>query len=642
MNQTNGDPKPISDEKDWGYSLGGPIGKPGGNNKLFFFYSHEYRPRNPPINNGNPIRLRVPTAGRAQRRLLAEPRQQRRARFAQLLEPDRPASTYPEQRDSVRASCTRPAWRSSTAIRCRTGRRRPARTTTTRSQPPQVENLTQQPAIRIDYQLSSKLRLNGKYSGQRARADHDAGPDPGLHATSTRRIPYITNYAVTVNYTLSPTTFVEGTYGFIRNELTGGNEGGVLVNDSSNRLNALPGFPLIYPNAGKVNNDGYYANEVLDDVNPAFWDRQNRMMNLPPIFAWGSRIGAAPPNQRYPGLAEHQPHAGRGGQHHQGHGPAHDEGRVLQQPQLQGAERRRRRRPQLPGHGRLRQRHQQPASTPASATPTRRPACSRQYQQASDFIEGQMVYNNTEFYVQDNWKVNSRMTLDYGMRFTHQQPQYDKNQQMSNFFPELWTAVAGADALRAGLQQRRGDLLGQHAQRDGSAHRPDPDRAGRGQHARRRSARRSRARATRSTASARPATASPRPATPGRRSSSVRASAWPTTSPATRRRSSAPAAVSSTTVRTATPSSRSRATRRSRTRADLRNGQLQTLGQGLSLLPVPQLVTFQYDAKVPASVAVAGGRAARAAVGDGHRPLVRRQPRLQPAGRAPGRHDAST
>ena len=24
-------------------------------------------------------------------------------------------------------------------------------------------------------------------------------------------------------------------------------------------------------------------------------------MNLPPIFGWGSRIGAAPPNQRYPG-----------------------------------------------------------------------------------------------------------------------------------------------------------------------------------------------------------------------------------------------------------------------------------------------------------------------------------------------------
>ena len=25
------------------------------------------------------------------------------------------------------------------------------------------------------------------------------------------------------------------------------------------------------------------------------------MLNLPPIFNWGGRIGAAPPNQRYPG-----------------------------------------------------------------------------------------------------------------------------------------------------------------------------------------------------------------------------------------------------------------------------------------------------------------------------------------------------
>ena len=37
------------------------------------------------------------------------------------------------------------------------------------------------------------------------------------------------------------------------------------------------------------------------------------------------------------------------------------------------------------------------------------------------------------------------------------------------------------------------------------------------------------------------------------------------------------------------------------TARDLRNGQLQTLGQGLAPVPVPALITFQYDAKVPAS-----------------------------------------
>ncbi|PYQ97092.1 MAG: hypothetical protein DMF97_14435, partial [Acidobacteria bacterium] len=49
-----------------------------------------------------------------------------------------------------------------------------------------------------------------------------------------------------------------------------------------------------------------------------------------------------------------------------------------------------------------------------------------QYLQQSKLIEGSMIYNNTEFYVQDNWRVNSRLTLDYGVRFTRQQPQYDQ------------------------------------------------------------------------------------------------------------------------------------------------------------------------------------------------------------------------
>ena len=51
--------------------------------------------------------------------------------------------------------------------------------------PPQVENLTQQPAIRIDYQLSSKLRLNGKYSGQRARQITSPGLIPGFTDVNT-------------------------------------------------------------------------------------------------------------------------------------------------------------------------------------------------------------------------------------------------------------------------------------------------------------------------------------------------------------------------------------------------------------------------------------------------------------------------
>jgi Carboxypeptidase regulatory-like domain len=58
-NILNGDPKPFQNERDWGFAFGGPIGKPGGNNKLFFYFNQEFNPRN----FGNTItRYRLPTA----------------------------------------------------------------------------------------------------------------------------------------------------------------------------------------------------------------------------------------------------------------------------------------------------------------------------------------------------------------------------------------------------------------------------------------------------------------------------------------------------------------------------------------------------------------------------------------------------
>ena len=46
-----------------------------------------------------------------------------------------------------------------------------------------------------------------------------------------------------------------------------------------------------------------------------------------------------------------------------------------------------------------------------------------------------MLYNQLEFYIQDNWKVSNRLTLDYGMRFVHQQPQYDQFNQHVELLP---------------------------------------------------------------------------------------------------------------------------------------------------------------------------------------------------------------
>ena len=454
LNELNGDPKPKADSKTLGYSIGGPVGKPGGNNKLFFFYSHEYRPTNNPINNGNPVRLRVPTA------------LERAGDFSQTL--DNNGQSFPYIKDPTlsgacnatsQAACFQdgdvlgkiPANRLySVGLAVLNRYPLPNRTQTAGSnynwqlggegspELPTVDQLLQQPAIRLDYQLSSKLRVTGKYSGQRQRVLTSPGLIPGF-TDVLFPYPFITNYAVTANYAINPTTFLEGTYGFIRNELAGGNENGVLMNDSANRLNGLAGFPLIYPDAGLVPQESY-AFEVLNDTSAPFWD--GTRMNLPPVFAWGGRIGAAPPNQRYPGwlnINRTQDVAISltkvAGRHTIKTGFYNNHSFKAQNVGAGGIA-------NLTFQGYVNFGNDvNNALDTGFGYANAALGVYTQYLQASKFVEGSMIYNNTEWYIQDNWKVNSRLTLDYGLRLTRQQPQYDQFQQMSNFFPDQWQAA---------------------------------------------------------------------------------------------------------------------------------------------------------------------------------------------------------
>jgi outer membrane receptor protein involved in Fe transport len=442
----NGDPKPKAKTKTLGYSIGGPVGKPGGQNKLFFFYSHEYVPTSNPINNGNPVRFRVPTA------------LERAGDFSQTL--DNNGAPFPYIKDpNITGTCSAtdqtacfadggvlgkvPAnrlWAPGLAILNRYPA--PNRTQLAASNYnyelggtgsaalPLVDQLRQQPAIRVDYQISPKLRVTGTYGGDRQRVLTTPGLIPGF-TDVLFPYPFITKYSVTANYMLSPTTFLEGTYGFIRNELVGGNENGILMNESANRLKDLAAFPMLFPDAGLVPK-GAYAFEVLEDTKPPFWD--GTKINLPPTFAWGGRIGAAPPNQRYPGwlninrtqdvaisltkiAGRHSLKAGFYNNHSY---KAQNVQNTLWQGNVDF------------GNDTNNALDSQFGYSNAAL------GVFRQYQQADKFVEGSMLYNNTEGYVQDNWKVNGRLTLDLGVRFTRQQPQYDQFQQMSNFFPSEW------------------------------------------------------------------------------------------------------------------------------------------------------------------------------------------------------------
>jgi len=68
----------------------------------------------------------------------------------------------------------------------------------------------------------------------------------------------------------------------------------------------------------------------------------------------------------------------------------------------------------------------------------------RRFTQANGYYTGQYRYTNTEWYLQDTWKVTRRLTLDFGMRFQLIQPQYDAALQTSTFLPERFDASKAA------------------------------------------------------------------------------------------------------------------------------------------------------------------------------------------------------
>ncbi len=87
------------------------------------------------------------------------------------------------------------------------------------------------------------------------------------------------------------------------------------------------------------------------------------------------------------------------------------------------------------------------------------------FTQASQYVTGRYRYRNTEFYLQDTWKVTRRLTLDYGMRFQLIEPQFDAAQQTSNFFPDKYNRSQQVSLYRpvlaGGVRQAQNPVNGQ-------------------------------------------------------------------------------------------------------------------------------------------------------------------------------------
>ena len=306
---------------------------------------------------------------------------------------------------------------------------------------PSFKTLTYQPALRADYQMSSALRFTAKYTGQKGFRGTTPGTIPGFNDTYNA-YPWVHAFATTVNYTMNPTTFVEGTYGYSNRRL-----GGIVNSNATNRFDSgLSGLPQLYPDAN-ILPSGSYNLRVMEDVAAPFF--VNGRAELAPTFQWGTRIGTPPPNLAYPAFLNTNPTQDLSvsltkivGRHTMKAGFYSNHSLKQQNLNQRNA---------LPFQGDLNFANDtnNPLDTGFGFANAALGIYSS-YTQQSSLVEGRFVYNQLEAYLQDNWKVGSRLTLDYGLRFTHQQPQYDANGQSSNFFLDQYSRGAAPAQYQPG------------------------------------------------------------------------------------------------------------------------------------------------------------------------------------------------
>jgi len=466
VNKLNGDPRPYVKEKDMGFSVGGPIGKPGHNNKLFFFLSDEWDPRS---RSGVVTRYRFPTA------------LERAGDFSQTL--DNNGNPFPYIRDAstgkpCSASNKTGCWQyggvlgridptkfyslGQTILNLyptpnvvdANGNTLPGNNYNFQVTSPNQHLTSQVPVLKIDYQPLTKLRGSAKLGLWGQPTNVVKGTLPGFNDSQEYKKWYYL-WASTIDYTVNPTLFVEVTVGGSRNDYTGCIQGGsssapafcqsAIPTDAIASLSGagLTGLPSLFASPVPINKS-YYAYQAFSALKPPIWDAANSALSMVPSFNWGGRIANAPPNFPFPGyLNTNQTKDVSGSVTKTIHSHTAKAGMYwnhsYKAQQRQGW---------LPSIN-----FGDNTSNPLDAQYGFANAILgnfNSYSQNSSYIEGDFIYNSIEGYIQDNWKVKRNLTLDYGVRLTYMQPQYDELGQGVNFLPDHWNPSAAPVLYVAG------------------------------------------------------------------------------------------------------------------------------------------------------------------------------------------------
>jgi hypothetical protein len=469
INRRDGVPKPLVNQKDYGFTFGGPVGRPNASSRLFFFVAQEYQPRK---SAGGITRLRVPTE------------LERQGDFSQTR--DNNGNLFNLVRDAstglpCTAADTRGCFRDGGVLgRIPQTRLYDVGVNILKMYPlpnapegfnqspsfnwtniaPESEAPRRQDVVRVDWQASNAWRMSGKVL-QTAGRNYTPGAIPGVIDTINDK-PGNRSLSFTVDATLTPTTVFEATYGMSRNQL------GTLPANPDQLTKAafgLTGFPLLYPNAPIIPEDSYAAERFA--FGSGFIDQDGRIQ-LPPWFDWGSRVSNPPPryNVGQGTLGANNPwtninrtrdvsvsvtklfnnHTAKAGFY------------LNRSRKGQTAN----------GNPDARVNFGNDTNNPLDAGYGYANAILgiySTYQQSNKYSFMNFIYNNIEWYLQDNWKATSRLTLDYGLRFYWIQPQHDSNGSEANFLPSEWSASRAprlyAPAIVNGVRVARDAVTGQ-------------------------------------------------------------------------------------------------------------------------------------------------------------------------------------